>query len=130
MVLSRSMMLYAIVSAICLLLHNAILIIADQAGAPLILSIAASFCVVAVAGYLLHSWLTFGEALALASFWRYLLAMSINLPMAFVTTWLWRDLVQLPMIYAAPLATLCLVFLNFLTSRWAITASRRTPNSN
>ena len=118
-------MAYGAVSAFCLALHNVVLIAADRAGAPLIVGVVVSFVLVAAAGYVAHSRLTFGEALGFARFARYAMAMSANIPLAFVTTWIWHGPVGLPMVWAAPVASICMMAMNFLLSRWAIVVPKR-----
>lgn len=117
---------YAATSGLCVLLNNAVLILMDRAGAPLTLSIAASFAMVVAAGYALHSLLSFRAPVSLAAFGRYALAMSANVPLAFATVWLWRDAAGLRMEWAAPLATGCAALANFALCRWAI-AGRPAP---
>jgi len=129
--IGRSTLMYGAVSGSCLLLHNAVMILADRAGAPLIASVVLSFLLVALLGYVLHSLLTFREALGreklgLMRFGRYALAMSTNIPLAFATTWVWHGPVGLPMHWAAPIASGCMLAVNFVLSRWAIVMPGKT----
>lgn len=120
-----SMPLYYIaVAGLCLLLHNAVLILSDIAGLQLWAAVLLSFVIVAATGYVLHGLLTFREPLAASGFVRYAIALSANIPLAFVTTWFWRDLAGLPMAAAAPIASACMLALNFILVRWAVTGSR------
>lgn len=112
---------YIIVAGICLLLHNIVMVVADNRGVPLWLAVLISFGLVASTGYTLHGLFTFRQRLALSAFARYAIAMAANLPLAFATTWIWHDLLGLAMILAAPIATVCMVVFNFFLSRWAIT---------
>jgi len=123
----RTALAYGFVAGSCLALHNAVLIGTDwamkgrfSALAITALGFAVSFVVVSALGYLLHSWLTFREALSLARYGRYALAMSTNTPLAMGVTWGLRGPMSLPMDYAAPLASCLMVGANFLLSRWAI----------
>jgi len=116
----RSFVAYAMVSGLCLLISNLVLIAGDWAKYPLYLSIGCSYLLVVVIGYVLHSTVSFRRPLALPAFGRYALAMSLNIPLAFAAVWLWRDAVALPMFWAAPLATLCAASINFVLSRWAV----------
>lgn len=111
---------YLGVAAACILLHNVVIITADRGGSPLWLSILLSFGFVASAGYVLHSLFTFRRPLAVAGFVRYAFAMSANIPLAFITTWLWHEQVSLPMPLAAPIASLCMLAVNFTLGSWAI----------
>lgn len=116
----RSVIMYGGVSALCLALHNVVMIFGDQAGWLLIVTIMTSFCLVSFVGYLLHSMLTFHEPLRPMLLVRYTTAMSANIPLAFVTVTFWRDVVGFPMIWASPIATICMLAVNYLLSRWAI----------
>ncbi len=123
-VIGRTTLVYGAVSGSCLLLHNATMIAADRAGAPLLAAVLLSFMLVALTGYALHSRWTFRQPLRLRALLRYGLAMSANIPLAYVTTWVWHTPVGLPMVWAAPLASGCMVAVNFVLSRWAIAGRR------
>jgi putative flippase GtrA len=122
----RSIIGYAIVSGLCLLISNVVLIAGDWAKLPLSISIGFSYLFVVIIGYVLHSAVSFSRPLALAGFGRYALAMSVNIPLAFGAVWLWRDAIALPMVWAAPLATLCSTGVNFVLSRWAVLGGLET----
>ena len=112
------------VAGFCLALHNAIIIGMDWLGAPLIAGVVLSFVLVTSVGYLLHSRATFRREIGMVAYGRYALAMSANVPLSFVTIWLWRHGAGLgaglPMIYASPLASGCMIAMNFALSHWAI----------
>jgi putative flippase GtrA len=116
----RAPFAYAVVAGVCLVLHNLVLIGGDLLAAPLWLTVLASFAIVATAGYALHGAFTFRQPLSPLGLGRYALAMSANVPLAYVTTWLWRDVGGLPMPLAAPLASASMIAINFVLSRWAI----------
>lgn len=126
--IARSTLIYGAVSILCLCLHNIVVIGGDRIGWPYPASILVSFCLSAATGYLLHSRLTFGEPLGACRFVRYATAMSLNIPLALAALWLWHDLFGLAMIWASPIATLCMIAVNFLLSRWAIVP--RKPRVN
>ena len=121
-VITRPALAYAAVSAVCLALHNAVMIGGDWLGWPYGGSILVSFSVSAVTGYILHSLATFNEPISMRRFMRYATAMTANIPLAFVAIWIWHDLAGLAMLWASPIATVCMVAVNFLLSRWAILA--------
>ena len=123
--IARTTLAYGLVSATCLVCHNAVLILGDRVGLPLWAGVALSFALVAAVGYVLHSRVTFRERLGLVRFLRYALAMSANLPLAFVLTWLGRAVAGLPMTLAAPLASAAMVAVNFVLSHWAIRTPRK-----
>ncbi len=126
--IARTTLIYGAVAGLCLLLHNVTMIAADHAGAPLIAAVVLSFVLVALTGYALHSRLTFRQPMGLRAFLRYALAMSANIPLAFVTTWVWHRPLGLPMVWAAPLASGCMLAVNFGLSRWAIAGRRVKAN--
>lgn len=120
--IARAQMAYVAVAGICLVLHNSILVTADTAGIALWAAVLISFIGVAGAGYLLHAWFTFRQPLSVAGLLRYGVAMSANIPLAFVTTWFWHVAVGLAMPWAAPIASVCMVALNYTLGRWAISS--------
>lgn len=121
--IGRTTVVYGGVAGLCLVLHNATMIAADRAGAPLLAAVLLSFVLVALTGYALHSRLTFRQPMGLRALLRYGFAMSANIPLAFITTWVWHKPVGLPMIWASPLASGCMLLVNFVLSRWAIAGS-------
>ena len=118
--IARPALAYGAVSAICLALHNVVMIGGDRVGWPYFASILVSFTLSATTGYILHSIATFGEPLSMRRFLRYAFAMTTNIPLAFVAIWVWHDFAGLAMVWASPIATICMVAVNFLLSRWAI----------
>lgn len=121
----RTPFAYVVIAGICIVLHNAVIILADRAGMQLWLAVLLSFCLVAGTGYLLHSVFTFRRPLAPITFARYVIAMVANIPLAFVTIWFWHLQIGLPMVLASPLASVCMLALNFLLGRWAIVMPNR-----
>ena len=120
----RTPIAYVTVSGFCVLLHTANLIVADKIGMPLGLAVLVSFIIVACAGYVLHALFTFRQPLAAIRLVRYAAAMSVNIPLAYVTIWTWHVAVGLPMLIAAPVASVCMLGLNFVLGRWAIEAPK------
>jgi putative flippase GtrA len=112
------------VSGFCVMLHTANLIVADRIGIPLGLAVLLSFVIVACAGYVLHACFTFRQPLAVSRLVRYSVAMSANIPLAYITIWIWHVAVGLAMPIAAPIASACMLGLNFVLGRWAIAAPR------
>ncbi|HWV61377.1 MAG TPA: GtrA family protein [Sphingopyxis sp.] len=118
--IARPALAYGAVSATCLVLHNAVMIGGDWLGWPYFGSILVSFSLSAVTGYVLHSLVTFGKPISMRHFARYAIAMAANIPLAFVAIWIWHDIAGLAMLWASPIATICMIAVNFLLSRWAI----------
>lgn len=117
---------YLIVSGACMATHILIMIATDRTGAGFAAGVTLSFCVVVVLGYLLHSRYTFVVARDAGSFARYGLAMAAALPMSVGLLYLLFRVFGWPMPVAAPAATLAMLAVNYLTSRWAI-LSRAAP---
>lgn len=123
----RTPIAYTAVAGFCILLHNAVMIIGDALGMALGPAVLVSFVLVATMGYVLHGAFTFRQPLKLAGLGRYAFAMSANIPLAFITTWFWHDLLGLEMLLASPLASICMLALNFILGRWAIAAPNVRP---
>lgn len=115
---------FTIVSATCLVVHNAVMIGTDGISFPLWGSVLTSYCIVVVIGYFGHSQVTFGQTIGAMRFARYAFAMAANIPSAFIFVWLAKNLGGLPMVLSAPLATVCSLALNYMLSRWAISPGR------
>ena len=111
---------YFLVAASCLVIHNVVMIGSDALAVNLPFSVVASFLAVGLFGYVLHSRLTFAAPMSWAALGRYGLGMSLNIPLAFVTIWFWKETLGLPMWIASPVATVCMLALNYAISRWAI----------
>lgn len=126
--MSPSVLRYSVVSGICLAIHNAVMIATDFLGANLWQAVLLSFCVVVIVGFLLHSRYTFRTERSWRGLGRYTMAMSLNIPLALLATGFWHEILQLPMILAAPLATVIMMIFNFFASRWA-TQPKRTTDS-
>lgn len=113
------------VSALCMILHNLVLIAADASGLPYGIAILLSYVIVVVAGYGLHSSYTFGIERSGISFVRYALAMAGNVPALWLLLGLLVGHLGWPMLFAAPVSTLIMTLFNFMMSRWAVLGSHR-----
>lgn len=116
---------YALVSGLCLITHNLIMIVADRLDLALPLGVIASFGLVVAIGYVLHSRYTFLALHGWQSFARYAAAMAANLPLSIALIWIFARVLFWPMPIAAPIATFAMLAVNFITSRWAIRGHRR-----
>lgn len=111
---------YLLIAGFCAGLHNAIMIVLDLFGMHYGVSLVISAGVLMPTGFFLQSAYTFAAPRTMQSFWRYASVMIVNTPISFILLWLLYDLVGLPMIVAAPVATVLLLIWNFLASGWAI----------
>lgn len=121
MKLAGSSWRYALVSGSCLLMHNAIVIIADRLGLTLLAAAGSSFCIVVFWGFALHSRYTFAMPVSWRGFQRYALAMAMAFPMSVATLWFVTVVLRQPMATAAPAATALMLAFNYASSAWAIT---------
>ena len=115
-----------VVGLICATVHNAIMIGGDYAGLHYALSLVISFLIVVVLGYRLHSGWTFRSAeRSRASFTRYVVIASANLPSSFVGMFVFVNLIGLSVPVASPIVTVLLFGMNFMGNRWALKAGRQ-----
>lgn len=115
---------YTAVAIVCAALHNAIMIGTDWVGMHYFVSQFISLVVLLPTGYLLASQYVFFSERDWSGFLRYSFALSTNFPVALAIIWLLRDLLDLPMIVAAPLSTILLYVWNYTTSSWAMLRRR------
>ena len=122
--LGQSTFRYGLVSGLCLVVHNAIMIGGDRLGLVMPASVGISFVTVVLIGFVLHSRYTFAVTRGAGSLLRYTVAMAANVPLTLVLLWLFTAVLHWPMTVASPVATLVLIVINFFASRWAITSPR------
>ncbi len=125
MTVDRVKLRYGMIAALCMAVHNLIVIGGNRAGLPMPVSVTISFVTVATLGFVLHCRFTFGAPGHVGSFLRYVVGMASNLPLTILLLWGLTGLVRLPMEVAAPAGTAILVAFNFFVSRWAITSGPR-----
>ena len=111
---------YTLVATSCALLHNAILISMDALGANVFWCQVASAAVLLPVGFWLQSRVTFRCERSWAGFLRYSAALITNFPVALLVLWLTRDLLAVPMWFAAPISSVALFCWNYVTSSWAL----------
>jgi len=116
---------YGVVSLVCFIVNNLLLIGFDRMGLPLWLNLAISATLMILLGFVLQTSITFSAPLSWRALARYTLVMLPNVPAAFVLLWLLRDQLQMPMHYAAPIVTTLMLIWNGLGSIWAL-AQRRS----
>lgn len=118
---------YLGVGGACAGLHNLVMIGGDRLGAPFPPLILVSYALVVVVGYALHARVTFGEPARWAAFGRYAVAMAGSIPTTFALLLGLRTGLRLPMVLASPTATVLMLAVNFLVSRWAIVRPAPAP---
>ena len=111
---------YLTIGLVCAVLNNLILIGGDLAGLHYAVSVLLTFLFVLPASYLAHTYWTFDVTLSWQAFGRYVLGSLASLAVASFVVWLLRGALALPMVVAAPLATIAMTIYNYLMARWAI----------
>lgn len=115
---------YAMVSGLCLATHNAIMILTDGLGLALLVGVGLSFALVNSLAYILHCRFTYATAAGWRTYAGYLVLMAANTPLATAFLWLFAKALFWPMAVAAPVASCCMIAINFLSSRLAIGGRR------
>lgn len=115
---------YGAIAALCIALHFIVMMTGDAIGVHYVFATTVSFVLCVLVGYALHSRYTFSVPPGTAGLARYTTAMALNFPLSIVTVWFFHDLLNQPMLVAAPASTLTTAIYNFLSSRWAITGRK------
>jgi putative flippase GtrA len=97
-------------------LSNAILIAFDHFGIHYVVSCVVAFGFTLILAYGMHTRWTFGAARSLIGLLRYGAAMALNLPVSVALFFVLVTLCGLPMVVAAPTATVILTLFNYLAA--------------
>lgn len=116
---------YLLTGLVCAALNNAILISADFAGLHYLTAILVTVVITLPLSYLVHTAWTFEAPATWRSLARYAAGSVTSLFVASAAVSGFRGGLDLPMIWAAPLATVTMTIFNYVVASWAIT--RRTP---
>ncbi|HJQ16810.1 MAG TPA: GtrA family protein [Allosphingosinicella sp.] len=111
---------YVIVGGVCAIVHNSIMILGDIVGIHYLLMNFVSFSVVTPAGYLLHSGFTFGTQHSWPGFMRFASGVAVGFPISLLTMALLCTGFEVPVVIAAPVATIVLFLWNYASAHWAI----------
>ena len=120
----RPAAIYLLVSALCLVAHNLVINVMYGLGFHLISAVIVSFVVVVPIGYLFHCRLTFREQLYWFRFQKYAGAMAGNIPLSYINIWFLHEVAGLKIVWSSLSASIIMVAVNYLLSRWAIVISR------
>lgn len=115
---------YAIVSIVCALIYNGIMIGLDRLGIHYAVSQAVSAAVLLPVGYTMQARVTFVASRSWRDFLRYSAALLTNYPVAIAVLWLLCDLLRVDMLWASPISMVVLFIWNYMTSSWAFSADR------
>lgn len=111
---------YLAVGAICAVANNIILIASDAAGLHYWTAVLLTFILMVPPSYVAHALWVFGVRASWAAFGRYVAGTMSSLVVAALAIGLLRGAMALPMIAAAPIATLAMLAYNYLMTRWAV----------
>jgi putative flippase GtrA len=111
---------YGIVSVVCFVTNNILLIWLDSLGRPLWLTLVISATTMILLGFVLQSNFTFEAPLNWPAFGRYTLMMLPNIPFAYGLLWVLNKAMAVPMYFAAPAATTIMLLWNAAGSTWAL----------
>ena len=117
-------MRYSVVSAACLLAGLILIPFLNWQGLHYALATFCAFCLIAILGFLAHSYWTFGVERTLSSFVRYVSAIALNLPLTIVLIGIGHDLLGTSVTVSTVAASAALFLWNYLTARWAILQRR------
>lgn len=116
---------YLVIGLGCALLNNAILIGADMAGLHYTAATLLTFVTTVPIAYFAHATWTFSASLSWRGFYRFVAGSMSSLLLAAGAVALARGAMGLPMMIAAPLATVAMTIYNYLMARWAVKVPQR-----
>lgn len=111
---------YSMVSGVCLLLGLILIPLLSEWGLHYALATSITFCLIAVFGFLAHCYWTFGVERRLSSFFRYVSAIAMNLPLTIILIGVAHDLLSMSVAASTAMASAILFVWNYLAARWAI----------
>jgi putative flippase GtrA len=120
---------YLVVGAVSAAANNVIMIGGDAAGMHYWVAVLLTFMVVPPS-YIAHALWVFGVRTSWAAFGHYVAGTISSFLVMVLTIGLLRGVLLLPMVAAAPIATLVMVLYNYLMTRWAVYrgCDRATPS--
>lgn len=107
-------------AAISAVINNAIFIYGDAIGFNYLFLMLVSWFVGGSVAYLLHARVTFRMACRWADYRQFMVGVALGVPAALACLALFKSVLNLPMVAAAPAATLTMVVYHFLNARLAI----------
>lgn len=110
---------YLAVGAVCAIANNAILMAGDAAGMRYWTAVLLTFMMVPPS-YVAHALWVFRVRTSWAAFGHYVMGTISSFGVMVLTIGLLRGVMMLPMVVAAPVATLAMVLYNYLMTRWAV----------
>jgi putative flippase GtrA len=114
---------FASVGALCALLSNILVIAFAHYGFGYLVASLLAFGPVLLVGYALHTTITFKTTSSYLSFFKYTVAMAVNVPLWIGALWIFCDLFNSPVAIAAPTTTALIFLWNYLSAKWALVAA-------
>jgi len=111
---------YTGVGAVCAIVHNIVMIGGDFAGLHYFPATLLSFAIVTPLGYFLHCRFTFRRPQTIDGFLRFMAGIAVGYPISLLLMVLFCSVMGLPVLVAAPLATVALFLFNYASAHWAI----------
>jgi putative flippase GtrA len=108
------------VGAICAVANNAVMILGNLAGVHYVPMTVLSFVLVTPLGYLLHSRFTFRQRRSLRGFGGFASGVATGFPISLLSMAILCTGFGLPVVLAAPIATILLFLWNYASAHWAI----------
>jgi putative flippase GtrA len=116
---------YIVVGAICAVVHNVVMIVGDLIGFHYLPMNFVSFGMVTLLGYWLHSRFTFRGQLSIAAFLYFAAGLAVGFPFSLLVMAILCTGLGIPVIIAAPTATIVLFLWNYASAHWAILGTLR-----
>ncbi|WP_426169857.1 GtrA family protein [Sandarakinorhabdus sp. DWP1-3-1] len=111
---------YTVIGAACAIMQNVVMIAGAALGAHYMPLAVLAFAIVTPLGYLLHARYTFVAPLSWRDFMRFASGIAAGFPLYFIVMATLCSGVGLPVVVAAPVATIVLYVWNYLSAHWAI----------
>lgn len=111
---------YALIGVFCALANNVLMIGTDMLGGHYLLGTTLAFLIVTPMAYLLHSQFTFDAAISVRALAKFVLGVASAYPIAVIIMAILCSGLKLPVVIAAPIATIALFLWNFVAAHWAI----------
>lgn len=119
---------YFVSAVVCAIANNLVLILLSRVGWSLLNLTLLSFATVGSLGYALHTRLTFGHRLGWYSYGRFMIGLSLGIPITYVALMFFCRILLLPMGFAAPATTILLFVYNYLSAKLTISGLGRRPD--
>jgi putative flippase GtrA len=116
---------YVVIGVICALAQNGVMIAGSEVGLHYFWGTMLCFATVTPFAHLCHCRFTFKERWSLYGLVRFAGGVATAVPVSLAVMMLLCSGLRLPMIYAAPVVTVVMVFWNYASARWAIVRRQR-----